>query len=129
MKEGIDNPKPTKTPKEKKNSGGGNAVRKVIAGDILADEKIDKHIYFILFIVALAIVYIGLGNQVDAAVKNARKQEEQIKEIKAQYISEYRKLNRKRTAMQIKELIETNNIDLKELKEPPFIISSDGNNK
>ncbi|MDR1762186.1 MAG: hypothetical protein LBR55_07025 [Bacteroidales bacterium] len=123
MKEGIS--EHTKAPKEKKNSG--KKFGKVIAGDILADEKIDKHIYFILFIVVLAIVYIGLGNQVDAAAKSTKKWEEQIKEVKAMYISEYRKLNRKKTAMQIKELIETHNIDLKEINTPPYIISSDGN--
>ncbi|MCL2327367.1 MAG: FtsL-like putative cell division protein [Bacteroidetes bacterium] len=127
MKEGIDEPK--KQPKEKKSSGTaiGSMARNAIAGDFLANEKIDKHIYFILFIVALAIVYIGLGNQVDAASRAADKKEAQIKELRAIYISKYRKLNEQRTAMQIKELIEKNNIDLKELKEPPFIISTDGN--
>ena len=124
MKEGISEPK--KATKEKKSSGTtlGAATRNVIAGDFLANEKLDKHIYFLLFIVALTIVYIGLGNQVDTAARAAEKKEVQIKELKARYISEYRKLNERRTAMQIHELIKNHEIDLKELKEPPFIIST-----
>lgn len=127
MKEGISEPK--KAPKEKKSSGTtlGAATRNVIAGDFLANEKLDKHIYFIVFIVALTIAYIGLGNQVDTAARAAERKEAQIKELRAKYIQEYRKLNEQRTAMQIHELIEKHNIDLKELKEPPFIISTDGN--
>ncbi|MDR2962150.1 MAG: hypothetical protein LBU90_00690 [Bacteroidales bacterium] len=124
MKEGIDDRK--KTPKEKKKSGAAIGAKGIIAGDFLTSEKIDKHIGFLLYIVLLAFIYISMGNQVDAAAKSARKWEEQIKEIKSQYITEYRNLNRKRTAMHIKELIETHNIDLKELNTPPYIISADG---
>lgn len=129
MKEGISQPKKEKSSKEKKSSGNaiGSMARNAIAADFLANEKLDKHIYFILFIVALAIIYIGIGNQIDTAAKNAARKELQIKEMKAIYISEYRKLNELKTAMQIHELIKTHNIDLKELNAPPYIISTNGN--
>ncbi|MDR0941348.1 MAG: hypothetical protein LBM68_03885 [Bacteroidales bacterium] len=114
-----------KSRKERKSSG--KAIQTVIAGDFLGNEKLNQHIYFILFIVGLAFIYIGIGNQVDTTTKSIERKEAQIKEMKAIYISEYRKLNELKTAMQIHELIKIHNIDLKELTVPPYIISTDGN--
>lgn len=115
--------------KDEKKSSKNNLQRKAkntITGEFLGYEKLDKHIYFILFLVGLAIVYIGIGNQIDTTERSVKKREADIKELKAIYISEYRKLNELKTAMQIHELIQTHNIDLKELKSPPYIITTDG---
>lgn len=126
MKEGIPTDKQSSKEKKSKSSTPFASVKSVIAGDVLTSEKLDKHVGYMLFIVALVILYIGNGYHAYTLEKENKTINKEIKELQAEFISTQAVLIEKMKLTNIKTQIEVQLIDIKELQTPPYTISTNG---
>ncbi|MGZ3862894.1 MAG: FtsL-like putative cell division protein [Bacteroidia bacterium] len=74
------------TPRKKK-SGIIRSLNSVFSGTFLSDEKVLKHIPFLLFLSVIAILYIANGYWADDKIRQVNKLTSRIKELRSEYIS------------------------------------------
>lgn len=86
----IEEVKPTAsapaTPRKKK-SGIIRSLNSVFSGTFLSNEKVLKHIPFLLFLSVIAILYIANGYWADDKIRQVNKLTSRIKELRSEYIS------------------------------------------
>ena len=126
MKEGIPAEKKQETGKQKVQSRNFTSFKSVIAGDVFSSEKIEKHVFYMLFVVLLVIFYIGNGYHSYTLDKQNKKIDKDIKELRAEFVSTEAVLIEKMKYTNIQEQIIKKQIDLQELKNPPYTISLNG---
>lgn len=127
MKEGIPSEKASKpTEKQKVQSRNFTSFKSVIAGDVFSSEKIEKHAFYMLFVILLVIFYIGNGYHAYTLEKKNKRLELEIKELRAEFVSTQAVLIDKMKYVNIYKQIQEQGIDLYELKNPPYTISKDG---
>ncbi len=63
------------------------ALSAVFSGTFLTNEKTLKHLPYLLFLVVLAILYIGNGYFADSKIREVNKINNQLKELRSEYIS------------------------------------------
>ena len=73
------------TPKKK--SGVVKSLTTVFSGTFLSNESTLKHIPFILFLSAIAILYIANGYWADDKIRQVNRITTQLKELRSEYIS------------------------------------------
>ncbi|MFO7868818.1 MAG: FtsL-like putative cell division protein [Bacteroidales bacterium] len=115
--------------KKNKNSSKQSYGRKfinVIAGDMISNIDFEKHIFFILFVILLIIVYIGNGYQAHTVTNENRKLRHEIKELRANYVSSQAELIEKKKFTSVQKEIQNQRLKLKELSKPPYTISTHG---
>lgn len=115
-----------KSTRKKTKKNAGKTFKNVIAGEVISSMKIEKHIFYILFIVFLVIIYIGNGYQAYTASSENARLEREIKELRAEFVSSQAKLIEKMKFVNIQEEIKNKGLNLKELKQPPYTVSADG---
>ena len=74
------------TPRKKK-SGIVKSLNSVFSGTFLSNDKVLKHIPFILFLSVIAILYIANGYWADDKIRQVNKLSSRIKELRSEYIS------------------------------------------
>jgi hypothetical protein len=74
-------------PKKKKKSGLIKSLNTVFSGTFLSNDKVVKHVPFILFLSVIAILYIANGYWADDKVRQVNKISAQLKELRSEYIS------------------------------------------
>jgi len=127
MKEGIPSEdKKSKTGKQTVEPRKFTSFKSVIAGDVFTSDKIDKHVFYIFFIILLVIIYIGNGYHAYALNKENKRIEKEIKELRAEFVSTQAQLIEKMKFTNIQKQITNNNLEIKELAKPPYTISLDG---
>jgi len=126
MKEGIPNQPKKSAKKRKLKAPTGKAFKNVIAGEVISSVKLEKHIFFILFIILLVIIYIGNGYQAHQLSTSHKKIDKEIKELRAEFVSSQARLIEKMKFINIQEEIEKRGLELEELKTPPYTVSADG---
>lgn len=62
-------------------------LSKIFGGSFLSDERAMQHIPFILFLAFIAILYIANGYYADDKIREVNKVNNQIKELRTEYIS------------------------------------------
>lgn len=62
-------------------------LSKIFGGGFLSDERAIQHIPFILFLAFIAILYIANGYYADDKIREVNKVNNQIKELRTEYIS------------------------------------------
>jgi hypothetical protein len=86
----IEEVKPTAatsaTPR-KKRSGIIKSLNSVFSGTFLSNEKVLKHIPFLLFLSVIAILYIANGYWADDKIRQVNKLSSRLKELRSEYIS------------------------------------------
>jgi hypothetical protein len=86
----IEEVKPTAatsaTPRKKK-SGIIKSLNSVFSGTFLSNEKVLKHIPFLLFLSVIAILYIANGYWADDKIRQVNKLSSRLKELRSEYIS------------------------------------------
>ncbi len=125
MKEGIPQ-KEKKKQKKERSAKQGNAFKNVIAGDVLSNFKLEKHIFYILFLILIIIIYIGNGYQTHALTKRNQILDREIKELRAEFVSSQARLIEKMKFINIQEEIDHKALELEELKRPPYTVSANG---
>jgi len=127
MKEGIPvNNSSTQTGKQKVQSRNFTSFKSVIAGDVFSSEKIEKHVFYMLFAVLLVIIYIGNGYHAYTLDKQNKRIDKEIKELRAEFVSTQATLIEKMKYTNIQKQIAEKAIDIQEIKNPPYTISIDG---
>ncbi len=112
-----------KEQKEEKSQGG--VVLSFLTGSFLSNEKIVNNLPFIFFLTFIGILYIANGYYAEKTVKQVYRLNNEIKELRSEYISNKSDLElikqQSHVAFSIKEL------ELKESLTPPskIIISKD----
>lgn len=93
---------------------------KVLRGEFLADAKVVKHVPFVLFLTALALVYIGNAYYVERKVVKIQKLNKRVKDLHTNYVSVKAELmfSMKQTEIATKML----ESGLKESVTPPNVI-------
>lgn len=74
-------------PPKKKKSGLIKSLNTVFSGTFLSNDKVVKHVPFILFLSVIAILYIANGYWADDKVRQVNKISAQLKELRSEYIS------------------------------------------
>jgi hypothetical protein len=74
-------------PPKKKKSGLIKSLNTVFSGTFLSNDKVVKHVPFILFLSVIAILYIANGYWADDKVRQVNKISSQLKELRSEYIS------------------------------------------
>lgn len=86
----IEEVKPTAatsaTPRKKK-SGIIKSLNSVFSGTFLGNDKVLKHIPFLLFLSVIAILYIANGYWADDKIRQVNKLGSRLKELRSEYIS------------------------------------------
>jgi cell division protein FtsL len=127
MKEGIPTENTTtKAEKQKNQPRNFTSFKSVIAGDVFSSEKVEKHAFYMLFVILLVIFYIGNGYHAYTLEKQNKRLEQEIKELRAEFVSTQAVLIEKMKYANIYKQIQAQEIDLQELKNPPYTISKDG---
>lgn len=62
-------------------------LSKIFGGGFLSDERTMQHIPFILFLAFIAILYIANGYYADDKIREVNRVNNQIKELRTEYIS------------------------------------------
>jgi len=62
-------------------------LSKIFGGGFLSDERTTQHIPFILFLAFIAILYIANGYYADDKIREVNRVNNQIKELRTEYIS------------------------------------------
>ena len=115
-----------KTQKKKTKNHAGKTFKNVIAGEVISSIKLEKHIFYILFVIFLIIIYIGNGYQAYTVSSENARLEREIKELRAEFVSSQARLIEKMKFINIQEEIKQQGLELHELKQPPYTVSSDG---
>ncbi len=74
-------------PPRKKKSGIVKSLNSVFSGTFLSNEKVLKHIPFVLFLSVIAILYIANGYWADDKIRQVNKITSRLKELRSEYIS------------------------------------------
>jgi len=77
----------TSTTPRKKKSGIVKSLNSVFSGTFLSNEKVLKHIPFLLFLSVIAILYIANGYWADDKIRQVNKLTSRLKELRSEYIS------------------------------------------
>ena len=115
-----------KLQRKKAKNNAGKTFKNVIAGEVISSIKIEKHIFYILFVIFLIIIYIGNGYQAYTVSSENAHLEREIKELRAEFVSTQAQLIEKMKFINIQEEIKQQGLELQELKQPPYTVSSDG---
>jgi cell division protein FtsL len=90
-----------------------------ISGSILTQTSIKKHLWYILFVVALSIVYISNKYQTEGILVDIIKLQKEVKELRdksVSYASELMSISRESEVIKI---VKEKGVELEELKTPP----------
>ncbi len=74
-------------PPRKKKSGIIKSLNSVFSGTFLSNEKVLKHIPFVLFLSVIAILYIANGYWADDKIRQVNKITSRLKELRSEFIS------------------------------------------
>ncbi|MDF1548947.1 MAG: FtsL-like putative cell division protein [Bacteroidales bacterium] len=94
-------------------------IKQFLSGNILVQESIRKHLWYILFVVLLSVIYINNKYKTESILVDIIRLQGEVKELRdrsVSYASELMSISRESEVLKI---IERKNVDLKELKLPP----------
>jgi hypothetical protein len=83
----MEKPAPAKPSKPGKKGVLAKGLSKIFGGAFLSDDRTIQHIPFILFLALIAILYIANGYYADDKIREVNKINNQIKELRTEYIS------------------------------------------
>jgi len=106
--------------KRKKQKKGG--FKGVIDGSLLAAESVTKQVPFVLFLTFWAIIYISNRYAAEKLVRNTKKLENEIKELRSEAIATASELMDRSKRSEVAKEIERRGMGLIEPENPPFII-------
>ncbi len=96
----------------------------ILSGKFLTREYVQSNLSFIVFIVAVMVIYIGYGYFAEQNLKDLAKSQSELQEIKARNLSTRARLEQLKQQSQVAESIK--DLGLRESTNPPFVIRVDG---
>jgi hypothetical protein len=104
---------------EKKPESKGSSFKGFIDGSVLAREIVLKQLPYIIFLVILAIMYIGNRYHAEKLVRRSGELQHELKELRAEAITVSAELMYLSRQSEVLKLLRNNNIDMVESREPP----------
>ena len=110
-----------------KKSSFGNWLVGLLNGNILTKEETVQHLPYLLFLTLLALIYITNGYYAEATVRGLNKADNELKELRSEYITTKSDLMYKSKQSEVAKMLEARGIGLKETLEPPkkIVVSKD----
>ena len=105
-------------PKVPRGSRRGS-IRDFLDGSILVKDFVVKQLPFIVFITALAIIYIGNRYNAEKVYRKHQRLQNEIKEMRAEAITTASELMFMSKQSMVIRLVEEKGLDIKESTEPP----------
>jgi len=97
-------------------------LKDLISGTLLVRKKVAGQLPFVLYLSALALVYIANHYHAEKMYRNKVKLTEEVEELRAESITTTSQLIQISKRSQINKLIEEKGLDLKESRVPPIKI-------
>lgn len=104
---------------EKKQGKRSTFIRDLIDGSVLTRDIVIKQLPFIVFLTILAIFYIGNRYHAEKLVRRSGELQAELKELRAEAITVSAELMHMSRQSEVLKLLENNNLDLVESREPP----------
>ena len=95
------------------------SVRDLVTGNILTRRAVIRQLPFILFLAAIAIVYITNRYHAEKITRKTLELQDELNELRAQYTTTASELMFLSRQSQVVKLVEENNLGLKESMVPP----------
>jgi hypothetical protein len=94
-------------------------LKGLLAGSLLTKEKVVKQLPYILFITALAFIYIGNRYHAEKVVRKNSELQDEVKELRAKSISTSAELMHISKQSEVIKLVKEKDLGLKESRTPP----------
>lgn len=100
----------------------GFSFKGLLDGSLLAGTTLGKQLPFILFLVFLAIIYIGNRYHAEKLVRQIIKSREEVKNLRAEQITTASELMNHSKPSTLEDIIEERGLGLKQPEKPPHKI-------
>lgn len=97
----------------------GFSFKGLLDGSLLAGTTLGKQLPFILFLVFLAIIYIGNRYHAEKLVRQIIKSKEEVKNLRAEQITTASELMNSSKPSKLEDIIEKRGLGLKQPEDPP----------
>ncbi|MDR3350033.1 MAG: hypothetical protein LBN98_00085 [Prevotellaceae bacterium] len=87
-----------------------NVIRRLFSGDILVNETLSRHGRYLIYLVALALFYMGFHYNMARTVKQTRQLEREVKNLQAEYATKASELMRLSKQSEIIRMLNARNI-------------------
>ena len=95
------------------------SFRNFIDGTVLTREVVIKQLPYIVFVVFLAIIYIGNRYHAERVVRESVYLQNEVKELRSEAITTSAKLMSRSRQSEVIRMVKENELGLEELVEPP----------
>ncbi len=102
-----------------------SALKEIIDGSLLTRDSVINQLPFILFIVVLAIIYIGNRYNAEKIIRETSTIQNEIKDLRSEAITISSELMYISKQSEVEKLIKSKNINLVESAQPPIVIKLD----
>ena len=100
----------------------GFTIKGIIDGSILTVKPFVKQVPFILFLVLLAVFYIGNRYHAERVFRNLTDLKDEVRDLRAEQITTASELMNLSKPSKVQDLIDQKGLGLKEPTKPPFKI-------
>ena len=107
---------------EKKNNSS-NFIRKMFSGKLLMSDFVRQQRWYVFFLFLLGIAYISIHYRIERTVREARKLEQEVENLQAEYVTKSAELMRLSKRSEVLKQIQQRNLNLQEPNHPPKKIS------
>lgn len=97
--------------------------RDVLDGSVLTRDSVVKQLPFIIYMMFIAILYIGNRYHAEKIIRESAKLQTQVKELRSEAIATASELMSISKQSEVSNLVKEKNLDLTESVEPPKIIA------
>ncbi len=97
----------------------GSSLISVVNGSVFTRESVIRSMPFLLFLASLALVYISNGFLTEGSVREINRLNNEIKELRSEYITTKSDLMHHSKQSELVELIKKKDLGLEESFEPP----------
>lgn len=106
--------------KTKKKATTGSFIKELLSGSMVTEKIILKNIWFVLLVTFLAAVYIGNRFNAEKVTRETTRLQKEVKDLRAESLSTSADLMEISRQSEVYSLIKRRNINLEELKTPPY---------
>jgi hypothetical protein len=100
----------------------GFSLKGIIDGSLLAGSALVKQLPFILFLVFLAIIYIGNRYHAEKMVRRIVSAREEVKNLRAEQLTTASELMNHSKPSTVEDMVEERGLGLKQPTKPPYKI-------
>jgi cell division protein FtsL len=112
-------------PKEEKEEIASITLKGILDGSVLTIHSFVKHVPFIFFLVFLAIIYIGNRYHAERVFRQLSTLKDEVRDMRAEEMMVASELMNLSRPSRVQDLVDKNDLGLKEPVKPPYKIVVD----